>query len=189
MESRRLNLTTGTLNYRFPSRTDCLTCHNASTPGPLGFQVKQLDLMVKSGNRDINQLKLLTEKNILSTQPQNTQKLEPYGGNPKNHSISYLDVHCSSCHNNSGGPGRGDFDLTAAALKQLSKQELCDLNGQANFGRQEGLFAERGTQNKSILARISSSDPELRMPPVATVINNQTHISALQAWVQQLGCP
>lgn len=105
-------------HWDFPSRLDCLTCHNANAKGVLGLKTHQLNgnqFYPQTGRTD-NQLRTLGHLGMFSGEFQEAQivnYLRSFSITNTSQSLanrvrSYLDANCSHCHRPGGQ--RANFD-------------------------------------------------------------------------------
>ena len=135
------------------------------------------------------QWKRFVNQGLLKSIPATSfQPLKGYTGSAKDHAKSYLHVHCGSCHNSNGGAGRGEFSFDVK--DQISDKELCNLKTQSSGSNQNiGPFIQPTNPTKSELyVRASSKNPKLRMPPLATSLNSDKHLKALEQWISSIDC-
>ncbi len=172
-----------TLNYLFPSSADCASCHSSQTEGPLALTTMQTFGGKAPGNE---QWRSFVKQGLLSSLPRgNFESLPGYGSGIADHAKSYLHVHCGSCHNTSGGPGRGEFSFDFP--KQTPNQELCNLKSTFR-GQSQPLIDPNRTKSSVLFQRLQSKTQGERMPQLATSLNSSSHLNAIEKWIGSIDC-
>jgi glucose/arabinose dehydrogenase len=194
--------------WHYPGRFDCLLCHNASAGYVLGFVPKQLagerggvspggrtasgpDLTPHVPGPSIDELARLTSLGIIrQTSGPPHPKITPLvrsddASAPLSERVrSYLDANCSMCHN----PGTRLAAFDARIERPLEEQGLID--GHAYHHPEQGLEAriiKPDDLDKSVLyLRISSHEPHLRMPPLASTVVDENARRLIAEWIRLL---
>lgn len=174
--------------WRYPSRTECLTCHTAIGGHALSFNVAQLNRVGTSGTNQLHALLAagyfegspLIQPNLLPAHP----SLEDETVSLEHRVRSYLAINCSYCHqpgsgNRSPWDGRLETPLPDAAIVgQLAIH-------QASTGYQ--IYAtnivEVGSTEGSIMYRRLSEFGPLHMPPLGTAVLNTQATGLLGRWI------
>jgi uncharacterized repeat protein (TIGR03806 family) len=174
--------------WRYPSRTECLTCHTAIGGHALSFNVAQMNRMGTGGT---NQLLALLAAGYFEGTPLIQANLLPAHPSLEDETISlehrvrsYLAVNCSSCHQPGSG-NRSPWDARLATpLTEASIVGQLAIH-QASTGYQ--IFAtnivEVGSTEGSIMYRRLSEFGPLHMPPLGTAVLNTQAISLLGQWI------
>jgi glucose/arabinose dehydrogenase len=174
--------------WRYPSRTECLTCHTPIGGHALSFNVAQLN---RPGAGGTNQLLALLSAGYFEGSPVVQPNLLPAHPALDDETVSlehrvrtYLGVNCSYCHqpgsgNRSPWDGRPSTPLAGASIVgQLAIH-------QASTGFQ--IFAtnivETGSPEGSIMYRRLSEFGPLHMPPLGTTVLNTQAIGLLGRWI------
>ena len=106
--------------WRYPSRTECLRCHNPWSDNALGFNVRQLNRDRDFGGVRDNQLRTFRHIGLLEDSgdgaapagagppkaPSDLPRfVDPYekAADLNERARTYLHVHCAHCHKNGGG--------------------------------------------------------------------------------------
>jgi uncharacterized repeat protein (TIGR03806 family) len=180
-----------TQTWYYPSRKDCLTCHNARAGGVLGVKTRQLNraYTYPSGIND-NELRnwnhlglfepALTEDTLatfqkLAAADDATRSLE-------DRARSYLDANCSQCHR----PGGTVANFDARYDTPLARQELID----------GAVLIDEGIDRPKIIAphdiwrsiaymRVNTVD-DIKMPPLARETIDQKGVALLRDWITSL---
>jgi mono/diheme cytochrome c family protein len=171
--------------YKYPSKANCQSCHNSSTPGPLAFIPKQLHLGANgAAANNENQIQRLFDKNILSSAALPTSNIKPYSKtNLVDSGKSYLEVHCASCHNTRGGPGLGVFSFSSASLAGGGYCNVKAVSG----SEAEPLIHSSKPLESYLYGRLLATDSK-RMPKDSGPLNHKPHLDAVAAWMQAQNC-
>ncbi len=174
--------------WRYPSRTECLTCHTAIGGHSLSFNVAQLN---RPGAGGTNQLLALLHAGYFEGSPVIQPNLLPAHPSLEDETVSlehrvrsYLEVNCSSCHQPGSG-NRSPWDARESTpLAEASIVGQLAIH-QASTGYQ--IFAtnivEVGSTEGSIMYRRLSEFGPLHMPPLGTSVLNTQAMSLLGQWI------
>jgi uncharacterized repeat protein (TIGR03806 family) len=176
--------------WYYPSRKDCLACHNALAGGVLGLKTRQLNRTVTypSGVAD-NQLRAWNHLGLfepaVSLDPGELPKLAAHADNSRSledRARSYLDANCSQCHR----PGGTVAYFDARYDTPLDKQQL--INGAVLLD--EGIDHPRVIAPNDIWRSIAfmraNTNGDIRMPPVARETIDAAGVALLREWIQSL---
>ncbi|RRQ49956.1 hypothetical protein DZC72_05065 [Maribacter algicola] len=191
----RANGTTEAQVWTYPSRSDCVTCHNPSTGGTIGTRTRYLnkELRYPRTGRTANQLVTLSHLGILdqTITDANTNSLLTYKAlTDANASLdekarSYLDLNCAYCHQ-AGSDVRADFDMRM--LLNLEQTGLLDAGIFNSLGIPDEAILRQGSPEKSIIyLRANSLQEGIAMPPIAKNKIDANGVALLEAWIRQLG--
>ncbi len=177
--------------WYYPSRENCLTCHNARAGGVLGVKARQLNrpLTYLSGVSDnelrtLNHLKLF--KGSVSDAELNTLPTLA-GMSDKSRSLedrarSYLDANCAHCHR----PGGTVAYFDARYSTPLDKQEL--VNGPILID--QGIDRPRAISPhdiwRSIVYMRVDTNTDIRMPPLARQTIDEHGMQLLRDWIDSM---
>ena len=187
--------TVGSQTWTFPSRGQCLTCHNAATRGAIGLETAQLNrpLTYPNGVTE-NQLAHLEALGVFSataplpaSRPSLPSPTDPTR-TAEERARSYLHANCSFCHR-PGGSGQGSMDLRFATSPALAN--VCGANpSQGTLGIANAAIVEPGSPQSSVLAvRMKSTGPT-RMPPIGSALVDPLGTSLVDAWIGSIAtCP
>ncbi len=163
--------------YSYPSRADCLFCHNQPANYVLGPKTHQLngDFTYPATGRTDNQLRTLNHLGLLNP-AQDEKSFATYLRSVSVASTtapvqtrmrSWIDANCSHCHRPGGfGPGYDGRFYTP-----LRKQNL--INDYVKFRDLAG----------SLLYQRDNSLNEFKMPPVAKNVIHETAMETLRQWI------
>lgn len=180
--------------WSYPSRGDCMICHNDVSGQALGFRTSHLnsDFHYASTNRTANQLNTFNAIgafNVSLTATQLESYIESRALNdataPLEHRVrSYLDTNCSHCHQ-PGGSGDG-FDARLGT--PLDLQNLINGIPQRfeSLGPDGRYIAPGDTAHSAVFVRASAVGNGDAMPPLAKNLAHTAGIAALQSYISGL---
>lgn len=177
--------------WYYPSRPDCLACHNAKTSGVLGIKARQLNrtFTYPSGVTD-NELRTWNHLGLFAN-PINDADLANMltlaaADDPtrslQDRARSYLDANCSHCHR----PGGTVAYFDARYDTPLEKQELIDGPVLIDQGIDRPRVVSPHDIWRSIaFMRINTLD-DIKMPPLARETIDQKGVKLLRDWITSL---
>jgi uncharacterized repeat protein (TIGR03806 family) len=178
-------------SWYYPSRENCLTCHNAHTTGVLGVKARQLNrpLSYPSGVTD-NELRTLNHLHLLNPAVSDLElKSLPTlaAGADVSRSIedrarSYLDANCANCHR----PGGTVAYFDARYSTPLAKQELIDGPILINEGIDRPHPIAPHDIWRSIAYMRANTNGDLRMPPLARETIDVKGMQLLHDWIESM---
>jgi uncharacterized repeat protein (TIGR03806 family) len=177
--------------WYYPSRQDCLTCHNARAGGVLGIKTRQMnhDFAYPSGVVD-NELRTWNHLGLFNTQIKDADlptfaTLAP--GADASRSIedrarSYLDANCAHCHQ----PGGTVANFDARFDTPLDQQQL--VNGPVLIDQgidKPRIIAPHDPWRSIAYMRVDTTG-EIRMPPLARNTIDEKGVKLLNEWIMSL---
>ena len=183
-----------TQSWLFPSRTQCLSCHNSGTSGPLGVRTHQLNgsFTYPSTGRTDNQLVTWNHLGMLSPalDPATVPSLlRSYAHDDPTASLedrarSWLDANCSNCHR----PGTGNRAFFDARLTTpLTTQGLVWGGVIDDLGIPGAYLVTPGSPALSVLwHRAASAGTPYAMPPLAKSLVDDASVERLSAWISRV---
>lgn len=183
-----------TRSWDFPSRSECLTCHNENAGAILGLKTHQLnkEMEYPSGIID-NQLRTLNhlgwfspglDEAAISTFPA-SKNIHDASASPEERVRSYLDANCAHCHM----PNGVDANFDARLSTPLIAQGLVDGTLTGAYGIPDAAVVKPQHANQSILYIRDNSVAEDKMPPLAKNIVDEDYIEVLAEWIGNLTPP
>ncbi len=180
--------------WSYPSNIDCITCHNPATGGTLGTRARYLnkDYTYEETGRTANQLVTLSHLGILdqaiSDADTNTiltsKSINDVTATIDEKARSYMDLNCAYCHQPGTG-NRGDFDLRLNL--DIVQTGLLTASPYLPLGIPNEKIVDAGNPETSILYhRVNSTDPAIRMPPIAKNKLDQNAVQLIDDWISQL---
>jgi uncharacterized repeat protein (TIGR03806 family) len=178
--------------WLFPSRIQCLSCHNAGTSGLLGVRTHQLNgnFTYPSTGRTDNQLATWSHLGMLSPAPgapAGLLRAKAHGdatASLEDRARSWLDANCSSCHR----PGTGNrafFDTRYTT--PLAAQGLVYTSAIDNLGIPNSYLVAPGSPDHSILwHRAGTALAPFSMPPLAKWLVDTAGMEVVTQWIRRV---
>ncbi|HSW17032.1 MAG TPA: hypothetical protein VLJ86_07385 [Ramlibacter sp.] len=171
--------------YRIPSKHDCLACHESGAVPVLGFSAVQLARAPAPGLPD---LRALVREGWLRGLPAGVEARDIEARTPAEHAaLGYLHGNCANCHNGSEQRVPVQLDLQQRVQPGREQMALRTLLGESRFreaGRDDAAVVVPGRAADSVLvARMRTTNPMTRMPPLASVVPDEAALSVLRGWI------
>lgn len=180
-----------TVTWRFPSRAECLACHNEAAGGSLSFETAQLarDIPQPDGT-PVSQIRALAHAGYLRNPPAHPGAYRRHP-DPDDEQVSleararaYLAVNCAPCHRPGGTVGGGFFDTRLETPTDLANLILGPLNDAGENPAQRVLVPGQ-PDHSELLRRIQTPGPD-RMPPIGSGVVDVRGANLLERWIQAL---
>jgi uncharacterized repeat protein (TIGR03806 family) len=186
--------------WHFPSRTECLTCHNPWAGYALAFTLPQLNRDHDYGGVRDNQLRTLqhvgmvkllhrdegSERETTLAKPPAVRLTNPYdsAGDLDRRARTYLQVNCAHCHQFGAG-GTADIELRHHYL--LDRTKMLEVRPvQGAFGIAGAQILAPGDPYRSVLYyRMAKLGPG-RMPHIGSEIVDERGLKLMHDWIRQL---
>jgi uncharacterized repeat protein (TIGR03806 family) len=183
--------TTHTQTWYYPSRQNCLECHNARAGGVLGVKTRQLnhDFTYPSGETD-NQLRAWNRLGLFKPGFQDADlakfaKLAAADDTTRSvedRARSYFDANCSQCHR----PGGTVANFDARYDTPLDQQGIVDgrvlIDERIDRSR---VIAPNDIWRSIAFMRVDTVG-EIRMPPLARETIDEKGVGLLRQWITSL---
>jgi uncharacterized repeat protein (TIGR03806 family) len=181
-----------TNDYVVPNANQCKNCHaehdNLTTPlGPKARHINkngQLEAMVAAGQ-------LTGAPAVATTWPKAPDAFDPNAGTLDQRARAWLDINCGHCHNPKGAARTSglflDITETNPAVFGVCKPPVA--TGRGSGGLPFDIIP--GSPDSSILVyRISSTDPEVRMPELGRNLVHEEGVALIREWITSMagGC-
>ncbi|MFD0895176.1 discoidin domain-containing protein [Luteolibacter ambystomatis] len=178
--------------WDFPSRSDCVFCHNTTSGQALGFRTHQLNknYTYPATGRTANQLTTFNalgmfDRTLTADEVKNFLQSRAIDDEtaPMEHRVrSYMDANCSHCHQ----PG-GLVDYFDARLNTpFNSQGLMDVAVQGHFTDLgvDGRYLKPGDPSLSAVhLRMSHSGDGVAMPPLAKNVVDEDAVALLENYL------
>ncbi|MDF1814259.1 MAG: PQQ-dependent sugar dehydrogenase [Verrucomicrobiales bacterium] len=188
-----LDITVGSAEqkWRYPSRAECVVCHNQSSMYAIAFTPNQLDRTGTDGQT--NQLDDWLKKGILGQSAPLRQlrgnpapnPYDPESGTVEQRARYYLAVNCAHCHREAGLGGRAAFRLA----NHLSLEDTGLINTPPMIpmlGKPQAKIISPGQPELSeLLGRVNRRGPG-QMPLIGTHKIDQKGVQLLREWILSL---
>ncbi|MEL6676190.1 MAG: PA14 domain-containing protein [Bacteroidota bacterium] len=180
--------------WHYPSRAECLVCHNNAVGGVLGPRARQLngDKLYPSSGVTANQLTTMEFLNMFTPDADTSASglatmLTSKGKYDNSASLeerarSYLDANCSSCHR----PGTGNRGLFDARLNvPLVGQGLIygELNEDLGLTSGARLIVPGDLQYSVLYQRLKDVHEGIQMPPLAKNVVDTAGVNLIKNWI------
>jgi mono/diheme cytochrome c family protein len=178
-------------NWSYPTRNQCLSCHNPNAGFVLGVSAAQINkntVLVTGGT--VNQLKVWNDLNFFS-HPLSESEIK---GSPQLVSLndvqatdeekvrSYLASNCSHCHR----PGGVDAAFDAQFITPLKDQKIIGEPTIGHSSSPENLIVKPKDLFGSELWVRDVSLGDNAMPPLAKNVVDEEYINVLSRWILTL---
>ena len=177
--------------WYYPSRQDCLACHNSHTSGVLGVKARQMNraFTYPSGVTD-NELRAWNHLGLFSPALHGADlanlptlaAADDASRSLQDRARSYLDANCSQCHR----PGGTVAYFDARYETPLERQELIDGPVLIDQGIDKPRVISPHDIWRSIaFMRVNTVD-DIKMPPIARETIDRKGVKLLQDWITSL---
>jgi uncharacterized repeat protein (TIGR03806 family) len=180
--------------WYYPSRADCLVCHNANAGGVMGVKTRQLnrDLHYPTGITD-NELRTwnhlgLFEPALAEADLPHFARLaraDDASRSLEDRARAYLDANCAQCHR----PGGTVASFDARYDTPLAQQALIEGPVLLNEGIDHPYIIAPNDIWRSILYMRASASDALKMPPLAHLQLDTNSLKLLRSWIESLPGP
>ena len=179
--------------WEYPSRTECMICHNQLAGGQLGINTRQLnkEITYPSSGITANQLNTFNSLSMLNP-PINTNAViettltttptADINAPLEDRARSYLDANCGYCHQPGGV--RANFD--ARLSTPLSRQGIVNGSLLEHYGIDGEAVVVPGSPAQSILLHRANQTDNLSMPPLSKSIIDEQGMAILEQWIVSL---
>jgi len=175
--------------WYYPSRADCLTCHNAHTSGVLGVKARQLNHpYTYPGGVTDNEIRAWNHLRLFAPAATDTAAVPTLAAaddttrSLQDRARSYLDANCSHCHR----PGGTVAYFDARYNTPLERQELIDGPVLIDQGiDRPRVISPHDIWRSIAFMRVNTVD-DIRMPPLARETIDQKGVKLLQEWITSL---
>lgn len=193
--------------YGVPAALNCITCHGGdnreSGAAPIGPKVRLLnsDFTYPDGTR-MNQLQFMAQNGFLNasgTQISSAERLPNWKipgdsgflpNSPEDihaRSRAYLEINCMHCHQSGGNASNSGLNLDSYRTVDrgygICKRPVAAGRGSGNLS----FVLVPGNAAESILMfRSASTEPGVRMPPIARTVNDNEAVDLLRTWIDDV---
>ncbi len=181
------------LDYRVPNVLQCKNCHQDSDVLlPLGPRTRQLNRMRDYGGVQENQIDHLAALGWFEPAPPPAEQRptlpEPFGdADLASRARAYLEANCAHCHQPGGNADSSGLDLRYETPTGWATG-ICKTPVAAGEGSGGLKYAIKpGAPDESFLVyRMSSTDPEIKMPEVATQTVDARGVALIRQWIASM---
>jgi len=177
--------------WAYPSRDQCLTCHNKNANYVLGVKTHQLNgqLFYPDLGINKNQLEYLSEKGILNRNISDASlfnkafHIEDETADLELRVRSYMDSNCAPCHQ-LGGISDVTMDLRYEI--PLLFHNTINFPTQSSVSDPDHMLIKPGDHSQSEIWLRDSSEGDNRMPPLSRSLNDEVYLKYLAEWIDGL---
>jgi uncharacterized repeat protein (TIGR03806 family) len=173
--------------WRFPSRSECLTCHNSAAGHVLGVNGPQMNRRFDYGNFTASQIAALRSAGYFQGGASAGKRLtDPMSnrGSLDARARSYLAANCAHCHR-PGGPARSSWD--ARHTTPTSRAGIVNGGLTDNLGDpQNRVVAPKSPDHSVLLQRMITGDGGRRMPPIGNAVTDARGVELLTQWINSM---
>lgn len=187
------------IDYVIPDNNDCKSCHKKGGEiVPIGPKIANLNKMIYTGKKPLNQLQYLSAKGIIKGLEQIDQMPrlpvwdDSTGYTLNERARAYLDVNCGHCHN-AAGPANNTALFLEFEQQDRFKLGIC--KGPVSAAQGSGNLKYDivpGDPEASILYyRMNSTAPGVIMPELGRTTIHSEGVELIKAWIENLegeGC-
>ncbi|MDB5038393.1 MAG: hypothetical protein JWQ35_1921 [Bacteriovoracaceae bacterium] len=168
--------------WKYPSRSDCLTCHQGSAGRVLGLKTLQLNKEFEGKNEldAWNQLNLFTKDIGEAKNFDHYPKLSDESVSIAKRARAYIATNCTNCHQPGGLIPGMDFRY------ETSRTQMHIMNippAQTNLGVPNAMRVKPGKKEESILWLRMSRRGANQMPPLSSTVIDETGKKLLGDWI------
>ncbi len=177
-----------TVNWRFPSRRECFSCHHASAGGVQGFSPAQLNRDVVIDGVSVHQIDALVGAGYIATLPSVRTRIPTYAPATSTawslewRTRSFLSVNCSPCHR---ADGIALVNWNADIRVMLESAGIVGAEPYNHLGNYQTKVIAPGEPDQSVLFRRLSQLGQGHMPPLANSVLNLTGIDLVRQWIER----
>jgi len=190
------NTGTRSVSWQYPSRRNCMKCHNPEAGSTLGPDTRQMNRVVAGANQ-IDKLNELGVFDHAPTKPYPDAYVTPYAsqaGTPDPSATvelrarSYLQANCAFCHRPDGEFGLMDmrFDVSLANMNVCNIVPMKGDQGVLNSVD----FKPGVPESSTIYLRMNAKVGDGRMPQIATSQVDTLGVQLIGDWISSVkACP
>ena len=175
-------------SWHFPSRAECLRCHNPWAGPVLGFHAAQLNKQHVYDSRSASQLDTLFDLGLC--EPPIVADKRPRLADPRNHSSdlterarAYLHVNCAHCHRANAGSSVASQMVYDLPLDQTAMIGVRPTQG--SFGIHAAEVIAPGDPFRSVLLYRMSKLGSGRMPHIGSQLVDADGVALIQRWIKE----
>lgn len=172
--------------WNFPSREQCMSCHNQHAGPVLGFTFRQLHT-APLDPLGIDQIDSLVFENVLSPPPANTAQrvLAGWDLDQYSHSFrvkSYFHVNCAPCHFPDNNRSQWDARITTP----LNLSGIINGGLFNNLGDESNRLVSPGASEYSVIYHRLNATNSLAMPPIGHTRVDKRAAAEIRNWIDSL---
>ena len=181
--------------WHYPSRTECLTCHNPWAGYTLAFTLPQINRDHDYNGATVNQLQAMQHAGLIELlhNPEEGDRflMPPPLKNPHDRTApiedrarSYLHANCAHCHRFGAG---GSVDLDLKSDSQLEHMKILEVRPvQGTFEIPSAHILSPGDPYRSVLYYRMAKLGRGRMPHMGSEVADEAGLRLMHEWIRQL---
>jgi uncharacterized repeat protein (TIGR03806 family) len=185
------------LNYKIPTRYQCLECHaQNSIPSPIGIKPQNINKNFTYADGSMNQLAKWKSAGYLDSHPATsgilttvdwTDASQPIGLRAR----SYVDINCAHCHTQGADCGYTPMDFAFSASHLPENMGICQEPVDFVTGTEQFITDGQDTSNSLMYFRMSTNEQSEMMPPLGRTMVHQEGLDLIEAYINSLDnqCP
>jgi len=173
--------------WRFPSRSECLRCHNPWSGTLLGLGHEQLHTGTTDSESSLRQL-IASGTATFDSPPQVPQRWpSPYDSTAavEPRARVWLHLNCAACHRFGAGGAVASFFNQDAKLEDLRLINQIPTRG--TFGLDDARILDKGQPEKSVLWYRINTEGQGHMPHIGSRLVDPDGSRLLGDWIESLG--
>jgi hypothetical protein len=193
-----------TVNWNYPSRKDCMLCHNEPAGSILGPETVQMNRVMLGDASNMNQIDKLAALNAFDVAPAKPYKVAlvtpyaipgqvaapPASATTQDKVLSYMHANCSYCHR----PDGTFYNMDLRHDTALTKRGVCYVMPmKGDLGVTGARVMVPGTSASSLMwLRMNSAAALTRMPQVGTAVVDVPGTALMAQWINSIrpaDCP
>lgn len=181
--------------WTYPSRTDCLQCHNTASTQVLGLRTWQLNgtVLYPGDSAPVNQLLKWGQIGLFENPPTATQIAGFLKSTNTSANLagletrvrSYLDSNCAHCHR----PGGAQAQFDARFSTPLAQQGLINVAPMNPLGIANARLIAPGAVDRSLVHWRMTLTGANQMPPLGRHLVDTGFIQDLERWIRNQTMP
>jgi uncharacterized repeat protein (TIGR03806 family) len=187
-----------TVSWHYPSRMDCMTCHNEPGGSTLGPETAQMNRMV-GGTNQIDKFQSMGLFEQPPAQPYKAALVTPYPGQlgspPSSATLdqkarSYLHANCGFCHRPGGELATFDLRYDVPLAMTATCNVAVTKSAIGIDPATTKLLAPGDIAHSAISIRMAQANPDSgRMPQIGSYVVDDAAVTLVNAWIGSLpGC-
>lgn len=182
-----------TIDYRIPSKSECVACHKINdVPTPIGLKPQNLNHNYNYTEGSKNQLQKLLEQGYIDNYPAIINSTVDYHDTSKSLDLrarSYLDANCAHCHQFQGRCGYTKIRFGFSETTNQTNMGVCVTADQL-IPPSLIKIVNPGNFYKSIMHyRLNSEIENIRMPLLGRTIIHDEGLQLIEEWISSLTEP
>lgn len=180
-----------TQEWNYPSRTQCLTCHNDNADYVLGVNTHQLNgsLDYDFLGESMNQIDFFKDIGVLSSNVHaGSHYRKSYAIDDSSVSLhsrikSYMDANCASCHRDGGVP---KISMDLRYNQPITLHNTINVEVESHASQEGSMIIQTGSHQDSEFWRRDASVEDGKMPPLGRTMVDQHYVDSLAKWIDNL---